>query len=114
MSQTLFIKYLRLLAFATMALLSHVSAQAQVADSLNVKHVRLDVARMGLHCPFLGPKLVQKLKEVPSAQNVKMFMMESYITFELPVSSTVVGGKIKDIAVLVGYPAQDITVTVDQ
>ena len=109
----LLLKYFRLVILAAFALTAYVPAQAQSTDSLHVQHVRLDVARMGLHCPFLGPKLMEKLKELPAAQSVTLFMMESYITFELPSGSTVEGGKIKNIAVSVGYPAQDITVTID-
>jgi hypothetical protein len=114
MLKALFSKYLRLSLLAIFFFAAHPSVHAQAADTSNVKHVRLEVARMGLHCPFLGPKLMEKLKAVPTAQNLKLFMMESYITFELSSNSNVQGSEIKDIAAAVGYPKQDITVTIDQ
>jgi hypothetical protein len=114
MVKPLLVKYLRLSLLAIFFFAANASTHAQVADSANVKHVRLDVARMGLHCPFLGPKLMEKLKAVPTAQNLKLFMMDSYITFELSSTSNVQSSEIKDIAALVGYPKQDITVTIDR
>jgi hypothetical protein len=113
MQQLLHIKYLRIFFFAVIFWFGCGGLQAQSTDSLNVKHVRLDVARMGLHCPFLGPKLVQKLKDLPDAQNVTLFMMPSYITFDLPAASAIPEQQIADLAVLVGYPKQDVTVKFD-
>jgi hypothetical protein len=114
MQQFLRLKYLKVIAVAVIfCLVAHGQLNAQAIDTSSTKHVRLDVARMGLHCPFLGPQLMEKLKQVPSAQNVTLFMQPSYITFDLANGSDVNEAQIADIAAKVGYPKQDITVTIN-
>ena len=90
-------------------LLGNIQAQAQT-DA--IKHVRIDVAHGGLHCPFLGPQLQQKIMAVQSAKNVKLFPQESYISFELPVTTAIDEAQLIAVAVRVGYPQQDVKVTI--
>lgn len=94
------------------SIISSENSVAQNANASNVKFVRVDIGHGGLHCPFLGPQLEKKLKELVHVANYYVNKQESYATFEIPVSEIVTDELLRQVAIKVGYPAADVSVVI--
>lgn len=99
-------------AFFLFFILAYNSAAAQNTAQAETKYVRVDIGHGGLHCPFLGPQMEKKIKELGDVNNYKMYRQESYATFELPVEKPVTDADIRQVAIKVGYPEADVSVVI--
>ncbi len=88
------------------------TATAQNTAQSELKYVRINIGHGGLHCPFLGPQLEKKLKEMGDVSNMKVYKQESYATFELPATMPVTDADIRQVAIKVGYPDADVNVVI--
>jgi hypothetical protein len=98
------------IAFSVFA--QQTTATAQNTEQATLKYVRINIGHGGLHCPFLGPQLEKKLKEMGNVSNMQVYRQESYATFELPATMPVTDADIRQVAIKVGYPDADVSVVV--
>ncbi len=89
-----------------------VSKAAAATGSVSLQYVRIEIGHGGLHCPFLGPRFEQSMKELTGIQNFKLYTRESYATFEIAGPPAVTETQLKDIAVKVGYPVADVVILI--
>lgn len=90
------------------------SANSQNGNNLSdKKYVRVDIGHEALHCPFLSPKLEAKLKEINQIENFFIDKRNSYATFNLPSDTEMTVESLKKIGIDVGYPADDVMITMD-
>ena len=92
------------------------TSQGQVNNNkptVDKKFVRIDIGHGALHCPFLSPKLEAKLKDIKNIDNFFIDKRESYATFNLPSDTELTAESLKKIGTDVGYPANDVVVTMD-
>ena len=101
-----------LFLFPVLLLICSYNLNAQNITPPETKYVRVDIGHGGLHCPFLGPHMEKKIKELGDVNNYKMYKQESYATFELPAAKQVSDADIKQVAIKVGYPEADVTVVI--
>lgn len=112
MKQNYFPKVLNLFpVFFFSFILAH-NGVAQNTPEAQTKYVRVDIGHGGLHCPFLGPQMVKKIKEMCEASNMQIYKEQSYATFELPATSVVSDAEIRQVAIKVGYPEADVSVVI--
>jgi hypothetical protein len=101
-----------LLVFIVCSVFVQQTATAQNTAPSETKYVRINIGHGGLHCPFLGPQLEKKLKEMGNVNNMKVYRQESYATFELPATMPVTDVDIRQVAIKVGYPEADVNVVI--
>lgn len=101
-----------LFAFIISSVCIQQTATAQNPTKSDSKYVRINIGHGGLHCPFLGPQLEKKLKEMGNVSNMKVYRQESYATFELPATMPVTDADIRQVAIKVGYPDADVNVVI--
>jgi len=77
------------------------------------KYVRFEIGHEAMHCPFLGPKLELKLSEIKGIENFFIDKRASYSTFNLPENTEMTIESLKKIGTDVGYPSNDIFITMD-
>ncbi len=82
-------------------------------QTTNKKYVRVDIGHEALHCPFLSPKLEAKLREIKNIENFFIDKRNSFVTFNLPSDTEMTAESLKKIGVDVGYPADDVVITID-
>ncbi|MBI2967832.1 MAG: hypothetical protein HYY40_08470 [Bacteroidetes bacterium] len=83
-----------------------------IAQETYKNSVRIDIARGGLHCPFLGPRLKEAVSKFEGVENITLNSKDSYLEFIVPVQNTPKQDTLVKIANNLGYPVQDIKVTV--
>jgi len=77
------------------------------------KYIRVDIGHGAMHCPFLSPKLEAKLREIKDIENFFIDKRSSYATFNLPSSTEMTSESLKKIGTDVGYPSDDVVITID-
>lgn len=82
-------------------------------QAVNKKYVRFDIGHGALHCPFLSPKLDAKLRAVKGIENYFIDRKNSYAIFNLPAETEMTVESLKKIGTDVGYPADDVVVSLD-
>lgn len=82
-------------------------------QTTNKKYVRFEIGHEAMHCPFLGPKLELKLSEIKDIENFFIDKRASYSTFNLPENTEMTIESLKKIGTDVGYPSNDIFITMD-
>ena len=102
-------KYLSLL---TLVFVISFFFQGLFAQDLVQKSVRIDIAHNGLHCPFLGPQLKEKISQLNGAENVNLNSHDSYIEFDMPSAKTPSEEDLIKMANDLGYPKEDIKITI--
>ena len=107
-----------LITLVTVALLCvfcpAIQAQNKNSDQVvNKKYVRVDIGHGAMHCPFLSPKLETQLKEIKGVENFFIDKKNSYATFNLPVETEMTSESLKQIGIDVGYPSDDVVITMD-
>jgi hypothetical protein len=89
-------------------------AQGNVNNpTIDKKYVRVDIGHGAMHCPFLSPKLEAKLREIKNIENFFIDKRNSYATFNLPADTEMTSESLKKIGTDVGYPADDVVITID-
>lgn len=89
-------------------------AQGNVNNpTIDKKYVRVDIGHGAMHCPFLSPKLEAKLREIKNIENFFIDKRNSYATFNLPSDTEMTSESLKKIGTDVGYPADDVVITID-
>jgi hypothetical protein len=101
-----------LFAFIVSSVFIQQTATAQNTLQQPINYIRIDIGHGGLHCPFLGPQMEKKLRELAAINNYRMYKQESYATFELPASLPVTDADIRQVAIKVGYPEADVSVVI--
>lgn len=81
--------------------------------TIDKKYVRVDIGHGAMHCPFLSPKLEAKLREIKNIENFFIDKRNSYATFNLPSDTEMTSESLKKIGTDVGYPADDVVITID-
>ncbi|MDP1746989.1 MAG: hypothetical protein Q8L90_15550 [Bacteroidota bacterium] len=81
--------------------------------TIDKKYVRVDIGHGAMHCPFLSPKLEAKLREIKNIENFFIDKRNSYATFNLPLDTEMTSETLKKIGTDVGYPADDVVITID-
>ena len=90
------------------------SAQKSINNSVaNKKYVRVDIGHGALHCPFLSPKLEAKLREIKNIEDFFIDRQNSFVTFILPADTEMTIESLKKIGTGVGYPNDDVVVSMD-
>lgn len=90
-------------------------AQGNVNNpTIDKKYVRVDIGHGAMHCPFLSPKLEAKLREIKNIENFFIDKRNSYATFNLPSDTEMTSESLKKIGTDVGYPADDVVITIDR
>lgn len=90
------------------------SAQSgSINTTIDKKYVRVDIGHGAMHCPFLSPKLEAKLREIKNMENFFIDKRNSYATFNLPSDTEMTAESLKKIGTDVGYPADDVVITID-
>ena len=90
------------------------SAQKSIDNSVsNKKYVRVDIGHGALHCPFLSPKLEAKLREIKNIEDFFIDRQNSFVTFILPADTEMTIESLKKIGTGVGYPNDDVVVSMD-
>lgn len=84
-----------------------------IVQSGNKKYVRIDIGHGAMHCPFLSPKLEEKLKSISGIENFFIDKENSYATFSLPGDTEMTVESLKKIGTDVGYPTDDVFVKLD-
>ncbi len=95
---------------------SSVVCQAQSNNNnatVDKKYVRVDIGHGAMHCPFLSPKLEAKLRAIKNVENFFIDKRNSYATFNLPSDTEMTSESLKKIGTDVGYPADDVVITID-
>lgn len=82
-------------------------------QTIDKKYVRVDIGHGAMHCPFLSPKLEAKLREIKNIENFFIDKRNSYATFNLPSDTEMTAESLKKIGTDVGYPADDVVITID-
>jgi len=81
--------------------------------TIDKKYVRVDIGHGAMHCPFLSPKLEAKLREIKNIENFFIDKRNSYATFNLPSDTEMTSESLKKTGTDVGYPADDVVITID-
>ncbi|MDO9185429.1 MAG: hypothetical protein Q7W13_05425 [Bacteroidia bacterium] len=81
--------------------------------TIDKKYVRVDIGHGAMHCPFLSPKLEAKLREIKNIENFFIDKRNSYATFNLPSDTEMTSESLKKIGTDVGYPADDVVITIN-
>lgn len=90
------------------------SGQKSINNSVaNKKYVRVDIGHGALHCPFLSPKLEAKLREIKNIEDFFIDRQNSFVTFILPADTEMTIESLKKIGTGVGYPNDDVVVSMD-
>lgn len=88
-------------------------AQSNTNQATDKKYVRVDIGHGAMHCPFLCPKLEAQLKDIKNIENFFIDKRASYATFNLPSDTEMTNESLKKIGTDVGYPGDDVVITID-
>jgi len=88
-------------------------AQSNANQATDKKYVRVDIGHGAMHCPFLCPKLEAQLKDIKNVENFFIDKRASYATFNLPSDTEMTNELLKKIGTDVGYPGDDVVITID-
>ncbi|MCE9538030.1 MAG: hypothetical protein K8R85_02275 [Bacteroidetes bacterium] len=106
---------LTIISTLILILVSSIVSIAQGINNLTMdkKYIRVDIGHGAMHCPFLSPKLEAKLREIQNVENFFIDKRNSYATFNLPSDTEMTSESLKKIGTDVGYPADDVVITID-
>ncbi len=89
---------------------------AQEADSNEPaekqSYVKIEIGYMGLHCPFLGTSLKDKLKEEERFSNLFIDKADTYLTFSFDKSLNITESDLIKIPKDVGFSEEIISITI--
>ena len=75
-------------------------------------YVKIEIGYMGLHCPFLGNSLKDRLKKKEQFSNLFIDKSDTYLTFSFNKSLNLTESDIIEIPKAVGYSEEIIKITI--
>ena len=88
----------------------------QSKDKHTKKHsttyVKIEIAGHGLHCPFLGDGLKNKLKNMDGFNDLYVDKQDHYLIFNFPAEMNLTQEELFKIPLKIGYPADLINVII--
>ncbi|MCH8317858.1 MAG: hypothetical protein IIA88_05075 [Bacteroidetes bacterium] len=75
-------------------------------------YVKIEIAGHGLHCPFLGDGLKDKLKSMDGFNDLYIDKQDQYLIFNFPAEMNLTQEELFNIPLKVGYPAELINVII--
>ncbi|MBW8052078.1 MAG: hypothetical protein FVQ77_17390 [Cytophagales bacterium] len=92
------------------------TAFAQSKDKHTKKHsttyVKIEIAGHGLHCPFLGMSLKDKIKNTQEFSDFYIDKDDEYLAFNFPSEMNLTKEELFKIPVEIGYPAGIVNVII--
>lgn len=78
-----------------------------------LKHVKIEIDHRGLHCPFLGVALKDKLKKMDGFKDFYIDKDDRYMTFTYPAEMPVTQEELMKISTGVGFSESIVHVAID-
>jgi len=75
-------------------------------------YVKIEIAGHGLHCPFLGDGLKNKLKSMDGFNDLYIDKQDHYLIFNFPAYLNLTQEELFNIPFKIGYPAELINVII--
>ncbi|PCH93782.1 MAG: hypothetical protein COB85_06425 [Bacteroidetes bacterium] len=101
-----------IIAFLVWSLIGFSQEAEIIKTTEEQSYVKIEIGFMGLHCPFLGNSLKDKLKNEEKFSNLFIDEKDTFLTFSFDKSLQLTESELVDIPKNVGYSEEIITVTI--
>ena len=88
-------------------------AEGQNSQVSPLKYVKIEIDHRGLHCPFLGVALKEKLKNMEGFKDFYIDKDDRYMTFTYPAEMPVTQKELMKIPIGVGFSESIVHVAID-
>jgi len=101
----------KIIIFLGLFLFSSISNFSYAQEAKETAFVKIEIGYMGLHCPFLGTSLKDKIRNDSLFGQIHIDNNDKFITFSFPINAGLIEKDFEKMAVETGYSADIVKVT---